>query len=180
MLRISFYLFPMLLLGLCLLFACTPNGAGSAKQGKSADSTTSNTDTVETNKPASTDSSATNSQQNDKPTTGNYFYRGSGNEPGWYILLRKAEGGNINAQLVLDYGEQNLNATLLMAQTRDVNASISNLTGETVGKDGKKVAIGIHIEKGECIDDGEFKHESHIEMKVGDKSYKGCGDFGKQ
>lgn len=121
-----------------------------------------------------------------QPTTptankeGSYLYKGMGNEPGWYVIITQSGGAKVTAEMVLDYGERKYNGSLLMAQTRDINASITNLQGEAIDSSGSKIAVSIHIEKEKCTDDAGIEHTSKIEMKAGDKAYTGCGDFGSQ
>ncbi|WP_280530756.1 MliC family protein [Vulcaniibacterium tengchongense] len=92
-------------------------------------------------------------------------FRAGGNEPGWYVEVGHGEAPALRA--VLDYGERRLDLP-------HTAAAADGLAGTAA--DGTPVRL--RIERTPCTDamNGQ-RFPARAELRVGDRTYHGCGAF---
>ena len=94
-------------------------------------------------------------------------FRGIGNEPGWLVEVGAGEAPALHAEL--DYGERKIDV-----------AHARPLTGATgyAGITGDGIEVKLQLRHADCSDGmSDETYPASTELKVGDKTYTGCGRF---
>lgn len=103
----------------------------------------------------------------DKAKARNVGFRAVGNEPGWLVEVGLGEAPGLHAEL--DYGDRIID----VARTQALPGN-SGVAGTAT--DG--VTVELRIQREPCSDDmsGE-RFLASVQLRVGDRSYRGCGRF---
>lgn len=97
-------------------------------------------------------------------------YLGFGNEPGWRLLVTKAQQ-QLHYSLLLDYGEIKLKGT-----ADEINSDDHPGIHWFVLKDGPD-EVWVSVTKESCIDESDADHGTSIALSYGNRDYKGCGSY---
>lgn len=94
-------------------------------------------------------------------------FRGIGNEPGWFVEVEQGNAPTMRA--TLDYGERKVEVT---------GATPLSSTHGYGGKTADGTQVMLRIKREACSDGmSDERYPATAELKVGDRTYRGCGRF---
>ncbi len=97
-------------------------------------------------------------------------FRAVGNEPGWFVEVDMGEAPALRADL--DYGQRKV-AVARAQSFRDEASGESGFRGKADGSE-----VELRIQRETCVDDmSGDSHPARARLRVGDRTYSGCGRF---